>query len=694
MRIACAVRRVGYGVRVRFAIALALIAALVGCTSVPEGRTSVDAIRVTGNSAVPASDIKDKIATTATPRFAGLARGILYEYSVLDRFVLERDLERVERLYRARGYYEARAHAARIVQTSQGHATVEIVVDEGPPVRIARVVLDGLPPAIEAATRQAVGEALKLGAPFEEAAFEAATKSIANALGDAGFAFAKVTRDASIDLHLHEAAISFVIAADQPATIGPIRITGLGDVPEAPVLRAFVLREGDPYSRSAIKSAQQALLDLGVFSAVEISPQISDPPPTPRVVPLTVRVEPTRLRTIYGGGGFELDAFKTDVHGKVGWEHKNVFGGLERFTVELKPGVVVFPTRLPGFQTPERLLPEEKLRMELRRPGLFEARTTGFVGGELNVYPTILSPTYVSGEPVVGYLEGKGTAGVDRRFGKVYANLSHVVQVSDPFAYVGSLKTSLDALVVSYPRLFAALDLRDDAVEPHKGLYFDVDVQVAGFGGQPRDVRVQPDARAYVPIGGLTLGTRATFGFLVPQNYRATSGGTDSLNEGPRDQQIVYFRGFFSGGPNSNRGYPPRGVGPLGAVLFLDPRTAPLIAQCQQRTPGAECGVPLGGLTLWELSTELRIPITGPFSTVGFCDASDVSDTVGELRFLRTHLSCGLGARYATPIGPIRFDVGYRIPGMQLVGQADPVVPGTLFNAVPIALQFGIGEAF
>ena len=34
------------------------------------------------------------------------------------------------------------------------------------------------------------------------------------------------------------------------------------------------------------------------------------------------------------------------------------------------------------------------------------------------------------------------------------------------------------------------------------------------------------------------------------------------------------------------------------------------------------------------------------------------------------HLSCGGGARYDTPVGPIRLDIGYRIPGLQYPGGA------------------------
>jgi outer membrane protein insertion porin family/translocation and assembly module TamA len=47
-------------------------------------------------------------------------------------------------------------------------------------------------------------------------------------------------------------------------------------------------------------------------------------------------------------------------------------------------------------------------------------------------------------------------------------------------------------------------------------------------------------------------------------------------------------------------------------------------------------------------------------------------------------------------VGPIRLDIGYRIPGLQVPGDAanhDKQQPAALFGA-PIAISFGIGEAF
>jgi outer membrane protein insertion porin family/translocation and assembly module TamA len=79
-----------------------------------------------------------------------------------------------------------------------------------------------------------------------------------------------------------------------------------------------------------------------------------------------------------------------------------------------------------------------------------------------------------------------------------------------------------------------------------------------------------------------------------------------------------------------------------------------------------------------------------------FGDAADVSGDVMNVRLNHLHFSSGVGLRYDTPVGPIRLDVGYRIPGLQVLGRKDPLEkdPEPLFGVAPIALAFGIGEAF
>jgi outer membrane protein assembly factor BamA len=321
------------------------------------------------------------------------------------------------------------------------------------------------------------------------------------------------------------------------------------------------------------------------------------------------------------------------------------------------------------------------------------------ISQELNAYPVLLSPRVDPEAPVLGYLEYKGSLGLDRTLWKLFGAPSYNIQWNNPFAYRRTLDPDLRSIVLSYVDLLTHFDLRDDRVRPHKGVYLQNDVQFAGLGGDARDVRVQPEVRGYVPIGKkVTLAARSTVGFLFPLNYSVGRAGTKDRATSIRDIEIIYLRGFFSGGPSSNRGYPLRGVGPHGAVPFFSPdlQAQALAAACNvdnEHYKEERCAVPLGGLSLWEASLELRFPLVGPVSGTTFCDASDVSPERGDLRLDRPHLSCGLGIRYDTPIGPVRLDVGYRIPGLQ-APKGTEVDPAKLFGKLPVAFAFGIGEAF
>jgi len=115
------------------------------------------------------------------------------------------------------------------------------------------------------------------------------------------------------------------------------------------------------------------------------------------------------------------------------------------------------------------------------------------------------------------------------------------------------------------------------------------------------------------------------------------------------------------------------------------------------------CTVPIAGLSLWEFSNEVRIQIVGPLAAAFFCDMGDVSPYPHDIRFKRPHLSCGAGASYDTPVGPIRLDVGYRIEPAQVIGFANDVAAHATdptegvqprIAGQPIAIAIGIGEAF
>jgi outer membrane protein assembly factor BamA len=696
-------------------VMLALSTTFFACTTIPKGAASVDDVDVEGNEIISSSSIEEKMATTPTEKFLGLFRGVMYDYSLFDRSVLQRDLERVERYLQARGFYEAKARAGRIVFTSDDHVEVTVEVEEGPRVVIEKISVEGddeLDAKETKAVEKAVASALSVDDPFEEEPYKHTETSIKRALTDRGYAWAKVERHAEVDLPKHKARLQFVVTPGPKATFGAIDVSGVKELPKRPIIKTMLIDPGDAYSTAKIDEARDAILGLGTFSSVEVVPELGSGPTPDRVVPLHVKVREQRLRGVLLGGGTQLDSIRFQLHLQAGWEHRNFFGGFRHFSVDVKPTVDLYPTRIPSFGAPTSALPGERFRVRLRQPGFLEPRTTGTISQELNTYPVLLSQEVDADAPVIGYFEYKGAVGLERGYWKFFFNPTYNLQYNLPFAYQGVLDPDLSGVAVAYIGGLASFDYRDDRTKPHKGVFIQNDIQFAGVGGEALDIRIQPEVRGYIPLGHpkVTVAVRGSVGFLFPFNYgddtkRVRDGQQpSSRREWIEDIEITYLRGFFSGGPNSNRGYPLRGVGPHGIVPFFNPglAEAQIANACDAETLTEEekkrCGVPLGGLSLWEASLELRYPIYDPLSGTVFCDAGDVSAEQLKLRFDYLHLSCGGGLRYDTPIGPIRIDIGVRIPGAQYPADANEVEegdPGTFFGAtIPVAFSFGIGEAF
>ncbi len=750
------------------------LVAMTGCTSVPRGKSGIDEVTVHNADAIDESDTEGKIATAETPKFLGFFRGVVYDYEVFDRFVLQRDLARVERYYRARGYYDAHARAGRVIQKNNNHVRVEIVVEEGQPTLVTDLEIAWPPGSpvsddVKLKAYLAAKELLRLKRPFDEDNFAKAQDSVLKTVTDAGFAYAKISRSADIDISTHTAIVTYTVTPDLPAKFGKITIKGLdpdqggplhAEIPEDKLISTINIKEGEPYSTAEIDSASSALTDLEVFSSVRIVPQLSDPPPADHVVPLLVTVEPAKLRSLKLGGGVELDSLKTELHGVVGWEDHNFIGNLRDLEVNFKPGVVLYPTRLASgeFSPPTKLLPEEKLFINFKQPSFIEARTEGFIKPEFNVYP-ILVPNYkvasvaadgtaIPADPVIGYMEPKVSVGVDRSILRhLLVRLSYTAQVESPFSYVGSPGVDLSTISISYPELQATLNVTDNKLHPHTGFEIGNILQYAGIGGTAHDIKIQPEGKVYIPLGKkITWATRATVGFIVPQNWGnyiqgdpPPPGGkrVSHLGDAPdyvpvdptkpngptklnpesgevRDLEIDLFRGFYSGGPSENRGYPVRSIGPYTFVPFLNPGSvsnqfkqgAACVAAVTTAQNGGgtgtptTCDSPVGGLSMWEASTELRIDIAGPLSIATFVDASDVSPYQFSIRLNYPHMSVGGGLRYDTPVGPLRVDVGYRLDGVfdhPKDAVLDPDITSASFGTIaglPIAISAGIGEAF
>jgi outer membrane translocation and assembly module TamA len=95
---------------------------------------------------------------------------------------------------------------------------------------------------------------------------------------------------------------------------------------------------------------------------------------------------------------------------------------------------------------------------------------------------------------------------------------------------------------------------------------------------------------------------------------------------------------FYAGGASSMRGFARRKLGPLDAT-----------------------GAPIGGEAKLEASVELRFPMFWRIQGTAFADAGQVWLTRNDVTADNIEVAVGPGLWFATPVGPIRTDLGYRL---------------------------------
>ncbi len=609
-------------------------------------------------------------------------------WAPFERVGFEEDLRRIERWYQARGHHAAHVVRTRIVPAeaeradacdgSNGRCTVDVAVRvvEGLPTRVASVRLEGgldaLSPTLRRQLRQAV--TLRRGDRFDEAVYEESKAAIIELLGEHGRATASVTGTVRVDRPRRRASITLRVTPGPWCRFGAVRVEGTDGRWSSLIRRTAAIRRGAPYRRSDVVAAQAAVYGMGAFSIALVEPiQPAGDARTGAPIDLRVRVVPLRRQhfgvglglqsgVIGAGQGLEQTSVPPwDVHLFAKLTRRNVLGGLGQLTLEDRPRLIL-PKSFPGLAAP-RL--GNVVRAELRQPGLLEARTWGVVSTGHEYGP----------DPFETFYRHRVDSGasVERFFlSGQHLYVSMGLRNSLSFVPSGEKTESGDpapgSSVVTYWEQRIRLDLRDVPFRPHAGASMELTVHEAGYAlpSSWRYLRLLPDARAYVPLPWrITLAARFALGVMIVTH---ADPELDVLGRelGPSDYRL---RG---GGASSNRGF----------------------------LPGRLGDGPAGGLRRWEASVELRFPISAGLGAVLFADAGDVH-RAPTFRFDHPQTSLGLGLRTFTLLGALALDIGWRVPGLQVLAPVDRRDPGAPTTDVSIgswrfpgAVHFSLGEAF
>ena len=191
-------------------------------------------------------------------------------------------------------------------------------------------------------------------------------------------------------------------------------------------------------------------------------------------------------------------------------------------------------------------------------------------------------------------------------------------------------------------------DTRDKPLDAHQGILATLDLALTPgpLGSSASFAKALGQYAFYKPIHSMIFANSVRIG--LAKAFAGSFVPTSQL--------------YFSGGGTSLRGFPIDQAGPQ--------RLVPFCGVLQGQSGCVNVTVPVGGRQLFILNSELRFPlkIMKALGGVVFYDGGNVYSAINLASFVNNYTNTiGVGLRYATPIGPVRIDIGRNlnpVPGI------------------------------
>jgi outer membrane protein assembly factor BamA len=599
------------------------------------GEEWLDAIRFEGNHAISSKDLREGLALHRVQDIGGAP----------DPYLVTVDGDRIKGQYLRAGYLEVDVHSR--VERHGDAVTVIYKIDEG--IRsTTKTVITGIPDGDPKLTVEKVRELLPLqeGKPFTYEPYDKAKESLLGIAEDAGYAHAKLDAKIVADRVNHEAVVTLTYDLGPKCHFGKITVEGAPPDLQDAVRARLAFETGQQFSAAAIAKSQRAIYAMQRFSTVRILPDKSDG----ETVDVHVSLSHANSHELSLGGGFGIDPATYEVRGRVGYSQTGWPAPLYRFDFDGRPAYAVLRDG-SGYE------PRVRALAKLSRMDLFYPRVTGELEGGY-AYEVLESYTQYGPHLRLGANSPLGTPevklAVSWRLERY--DFSHVNNLIDPMLQdqIGLNSTERNG---AFDQTLI-LDLRDNPLEPHLGVYSEVRVSEGGAyaAGNLDYTEVVPEVRGYLPVpySGVVLAGRFRYGAIygdIPVSER-----------------------FYSGGASSQRGFSERRLSPT--VFGMNDN-------------GEITSRPFGGAGMVDTSVEVRAQL-GTIKKMGvggvvFLDGGDVTETPSEIDMGNLHWAAGGGLRLFTVLGAIRFDVGYRL---NRTGPMEPE-PGSHY-----AFHLSIGEAY
>jgi outer membrane protein insertion porin family len=589
--------------------------------------------------------------------------------------LLSADIHGLEDLYRANGFQQVKI-TSNILDDYEGHENdlvLKILVDEGAQTLVGAFHMEGNQAFSEGQLAAEINTAV--GQPFSEYDIAQDRDNLLNYYFNHGFpnaSFEAAAKPMPGDPNRME--VTFKIDEGQQVFVDNVFVSGLNHTKPFIVQRELQVKSGDPLSQADMLQTEQRLYDLGIFS--QVGTAVQNPNGNEPDKNVLVNVEEAKRYAFNYGIGLE---FQTGQPSAVGSNQAKGNTGVS-------PRVSLSVTRL-NFRGRDHTITFKADVGSLQQRGLVSYTAPRWFNSpkwKLSLtafYDNTIDVTTFTSQRLEGSVQAEET-------------VSKVTTLAYRFTYRRVKASNIDISPDQIPLLSLPVRVgepgfsyirnkRDNNLESTKGSYNTIDAAVASsiFGSEADFSSIlaqnatyhafgkdRPQDKKFVFARSLRIGLESTFGntVILPPGQACPNPTETSC---PNTTVIPLAERFFTGGGNSHRGFGLNQAGPR------DPVT----------------GFPLGGSALFLNNFELRLPPpTLPYvqDNLGFSIFEDAGNVFTDGRNMLDNLlrwrqkdpqlclqpatanqcdysyishAVGVGVRYKTPIGPVRFDFGYNL---------------------------------
>jgi outer membrane protein assembly factor BamA len=601
------------------------------------------------------------------------------------------DVSSIKSLYKANGFDQAEVttdvkdinNAKNGQPLKVGEIAVTFTIVEGPQQRFGTVELSGVAAAREKSVRGLMNT--QAGQPFSLATLSGDRDTVLQYYLANGFDQVKVEIRQTKEADAAKTDVSLNVTEGQQVFVNRVLVSGVEKTKPRVVTSQILVHPGDPLDQTALLQTQRNLYNIALFNEVVAAVQnpVGDAPQKNVLIQVT---EAKRWNLTYGFG-FEAQT-GTPQSGTIS-EASCILLGLnpcnqltQEGKVGVSPRVSLDVSRINLRGTDDSLtlhttygLLEQVAILTLLNPHLRDSKnfSAAISGGYSNVQDitTFTSSTLEGDFRITEKWRKRDTFIYDFQYRRVKVNdlqvsADLIPQQSQPVRVGGPGITwfhdtrspsPLNAVKGSYTTLQGFYASSKFGSQTDFGKLDGTNSTYYQFGKE-KYVFARSTRIAYEDAMGVNpnLGSAACLGVLLTTN--------PSCNAIPLPERL------YAGGASSHRGFPINGAGPRDL----------------------QTGYPVGGSAAIVNSLELRLPpptlplVGSSVSFVAFHDmgnvfqnakdmfpsflrfkqpnsstCQNVSNAIGTCDFNYFSHAVGLGARYATPVGPIRVDFSYNL---------------------------------